>query len=171
MPCVVFVRGANVGGHNKFSTAQVASALEELGVRNVGAAGTFVVTKAAAVPKVRAAFAKLLPSGIDFAIVPVEKVEGLLASKPFAKMQPEVQAFVSVLMASPKKRPSLPLEKPADPWGVRVLALQGNLVLSLQNRALKQPVYPNQVVESVYGVPATTRGWPTFERIGAILEG
>ena len=43
MASVVFFRAANVGGHQVFQPGALAKKLGELGVVNLGAAGTYVV--------------------------------------------------------------------------------------------------------------------------------
>src|SRR6516225_210993 len=62
MALIVFIRGANVGGHRTFRPSIVARELSDYEVLNVGAAGTFVVRK----PGSRAEFRKALLRKLPF---------------------------------------------------------------------------------------------------------
>jgi len=55
-------------------------------------------------------------------------------------------------------------------WSVRFDRVQGVFALGLSQRRPEGFLFPNQVVERAVGVPATTRRWETFERIGTYIE-
>ena len=61
MAIVVFVRGANVGGHRRFRPSVVAKELQRYGVVNVGATGLFVVRNPGSPQKFRAELLRHLP--------------------------------------------------------------------------------------------------------------
>ena len=52
MALVVLLRGVNVGGHRTFRPAVLAQRLKHLDAVNIGAAGTFVIRRPVAAPKV-----------------------------------------------------------------------------------------------------------------------
>ena len=85
-------------------------------------------------------------------------------------MPPEAKRFLTVLQKPLRKRPALPIEAPAGrDWEVRILAIQGPFVLSLWRRMGKGVLYPNEVVEKTFGIPATTRNWNTISAIREIV--
>lgn len=79
---------------------------------------------------------------------------------------------MTVLAKRPRSLPRLPLSRPeGDDWQVRVVAVSGKFAVSLLRRLGRTILYPNEVVEKSFGVPATTRNWNTIEAIRDILEG
>lgn len=174
MPHVVFLRAANVGGRNVFRPAQLAAALAHLDVLNVGAAGTFVVRSRVPAASIRREVLELLPFQPRIAVRPAGEVLALVRSEPFrgVAFSKDLRGWVAVLDGRPKVRPPLPLARPAGKgWSVRFDRLEGAFALGLCRRRPGRFVFPNQVVESALGVPATTRWWETFERVASLLEG
>lgn len=146
---------------------------EKLGLVNIGAAGTFVSigdeSATAVEKKIRAA----LPFETDVIARPAEEILALAAS-PIGRKKPaeEIERFVTVLSDSPAKRPRLPLSQPPKGhWLVSAVQLEGRLVVCLRSvEAHGKGFYPNELVESAFGVSATTRGWPTITAICRVLE-
>ena len=175
MAFVVFMRGVNVGGHKTFRPASVAQDLAALDVVNVGAAGTFVVRKAIRPMALRAELGKRLPFEADLMICSAREVLDLIAQEPFPPARAgteEMRRFVTVMPRHPQPIPRLPVDKPSgEEWQVRVVAVYGRFALSLWRRLGRSIVYPNEVVEKMFGVPATTRSWNTLLKIKAVLEG
>jgi len=170
---VVFLRGANVGGKNVFRPAQLVAALAHLDVLNVGAAGTFVVRGKSSAAAIREEILSRLPFAPGIAIRPASEIRALARSGPFAgrPLAKDERAWAAVLCGKPTKRPSLPHLAPAGKdWSVRIERIEGSLVLGILHRRPKF-LFPNQVVEKEFGVPATTRWWDTIEKVAQILEG
>ena len=170
MSSVVFFRAVNVGGHQKFQPGKLAKELEQFGVVNIGAAGTFVVRENVSQTKLRDEVLRRLPFKPELMICPVREVLALARGDWFAYAPAgkDVGRFVSVLQKAPRAKPPLPLEQPAGKkWEVRVIAITGRFALSV--RRLGQ-TYSNAVVEKHLGVPATTRNWNTIEAIREVLE-
>ena len=172
MAHVVFLRGANVGGKNVFRPARLVADLAHLDLVNVGAAGTFVVRGKCTSAAVREEILRRLPFAPEIAIRPASEIRALVASAPFAKSRSkEERAWAAVLCGKPVKRPRLPLFAPAGKdWSVRIERIEGAFVLGTLHRRPRF-VFPNQVVEKEYAVPATTRWWDTVEKLARILEG
>jgi uncharacterized protein (DUF1697 family) len=169
---VVLMRAVNVGGHQKFKPAVLARELSSLGVTSLGAAGTFVVRGKATPAEVRKAFLAKLPFEPGMTILAGRDVLALVDADPFARVRAPAgaRAYVSVLAGKPTAAPKLPLLRPAgDDWQVRVFALEGPFALSLARRGSGPLVYPNEVVEAAFGVPATTRNWDTLRAIATAL--
>ena len=169
MSSVVFFRAVNVGGHQKFQPGKLAKELEQFGVVNIGAAGTFVVRENVSETKLRDEVLRRLPFKPELMICPAREVLALARGDWFADAPAgkDVGRFVSVLQKAPRAKPPLPLEQPAGKkWEVRVIAITGRFALSV--RRLGQ-TYSNAVVEKYLGTPATTRNWNTIESICKIL--
>ena len=174
MALVVFMRGANVGGHKTFRPAALAKELVALDVVNVGAAGTFVVRKPVSQAKLRAELSRRLPFKAELMICPARELLTLARKSPFSiqASKKDERGFVTILAKRPGALPPLPLSRPAgDDWQVKVVAASGKFVLSIWRRLGRSILYPNEVVEKSFGVPATTRNWNTIEAIRGILEG
>ena len=173
MAMVVFLRGANVGGHRKFLPTVLAEEMVDFDVINVGAAGTFVVGKTIGQQAVRAEFLRRLPFEAELVICPARDLINLMSGKPFPDGPSDAgeRPYVSVLTKSPRTLPSLPLTKPTgDQWQVKVIRVSGKFVLSLCRRLGGALIYPNEVVEKSFGVSATTRNWNTITSICEILK-
>ena len=170
MASVVFFRAVNVGGHQKFQPAQLARAMAEFGVVNIGAAGTFAVRGNVSPAKLAGEILRRLPFKPELMICPARDVLALARGNWFgdALAGKDIGRFVSVLQKAPRVKPPLPFEQPAGAkWEVRIVAITGRFALSL--RRLGQ-TYSNAVVEKHLGVPATTRNWNTIEAIREVLE-
>jgi hypothetical protein len=172
MPLVVFLRGANVGGHKAFSPSALAKKLSHLDIVNIGAAGTFVVRANVS----QALLRKEILSGLPFVsemMIATAKELHLAADSRFAAMSPgkDITTYVSVLAKRPAALPKLPIaQPPGKDWQVKLLAGVGRIVISHHRRAGRRLIYPNEVVEKHFGGPATTRNWSTIERIVALLR-
>jgi uncharacterized protein (DUF1697 family) len=174
MAVVVFLRGVNVGGHRTFQPSVLAQALAELGVVNVGAAGTFVVRKNVGQKAVRAEFLKKLAFEAEMMICPARDLVNLARSEPFPDdvSAKDARRYVSVMAKRPRGLPPLPLHQPlGDQWQVKIIGVSGLFALSLARRMGRALVYPNEVVEKKLGVPATTRNWDTILTVADILKG
>jgi len=178
MPSVVFLRGANVGGHRTFRPAALATELAKWKVVNVGAAGTFVALAEVAEATLERAIRKLLPFELPPGDVMIHSADSIaaLTESAFGKAsdagEGAVKRYVSVLAAAPAAIPALPIERPSDgAWQVRFVRVTGRFALSLHRRGdAKRLVYPNEVVERALAVRATTRDWNTIAAVRKILD-
>jgi uncharacterized protein (DUF1697 family) len=176
MRWVVFLRGVNVGKANRCQPAVIASQLSRLGVINIGAVGTFVVRKDVSVSALRAAMAKQLPFKCEIMICPARDIIKLAAKDPFSG-QPsgeKITRFVSVLAKSLPLPLPLPLNLPhclpsPDDWLLKIIAIEDQFVLGVYRREMKAIGYLGKI-EKLLGVPATTRGWNTIQKVVQILS-
>jgi uncharacterized protein (DUF1697 family) len=165
---VLFLRAANVGGHQRFRPSELVVALPGLGLRSFGAAGTFLMQATMPEARIRATLAEALPFEPSLAVVPAERLVALVRADPFAaEAEAEgARRFLSLLLAPPAVVPALPLERPEGAaWQVRVAAVEPWYALSLRRGEGAGVVYPNPMVERALAVPATTRGWPTIQQV------
>ncbi|KAF0246785.1 MAG: hypothetical protein FD180_315 [Planctomycetota bacterium] len=168
MNFAVFLRGANVGGARVFKPAALA---RELGVENIGAAGTFVARNRPSAAAVKKEFADALPIETEIIVVAAAEIAALVKREPFRKLPPGAKPVVTFLAAKPKLKTSFPLDVPKGPkWEVRLLGTEGAFVPGCYRVLGKLGHYPNEVVEKALGVPATTRSWGTVVKVSELLE-
>ena len=173
MVLVVFLRGVNVGGRKTFSPAQLARDLASFDVVNVGAAGTFVVRQKVARAVLRAAFAERLPFDAQLMICRGDELLGLAREEAVHDdaLDQNSRRFLSVMTQAPRKPLALPLaHPPGGKWQVKIVEARGRFVLSIWRQQGRTFVYPNEVVERNFGIPATTRTWSTIETVCRIVE-
>jgi uncharacterized protein (DUF1697 family) len=173
MALVVFIRGANVGGHRTFRPSIVARDLSDYDVLNVGAAGTFVVRKPGSRAKFRTALLRKLPFEAKIVLCDGRDLMRLETENPFGtEPSPrDVVRFVSILSEAGGVRASLPVTFPRDgEWLVRLIASEGQFVFGVYRRHMKTIGYLGRI-DKLYGVPATTRNWNTIIAIVRILKG
>jgi len=173
MPFIVFLRAANVGGHQTFQPSAIAKQMAALDVVNIGAAGTFVIRKPISRAALRAEFLKRLPFEPEMMICTARDVLALANETTFLSegSKKDIRPFVSVLAKRPGKLPKLPILQPVGAsWEVQVVSVIGCFALSLHRRQGPRGIYPNEVVEKQFGLPATTRNWNTIEAIYDILN-
>jgi uncharacterized protein (DUF1697 family) len=174
MPLVVFFRGVNVGGHKTFRPSALAKDMADFDAINVGAAGTLVVRKASSPAALRAVLEERLWFKTELMICHGGEILDLVKRDPFHDAPAEtkdLRRFVTVMAKAPRTLPPLPLEKLAgNKWEVRIINITGQFALSLWRRMGRAIVYPNAVVEKLFGIPSTTRSWNTISAIGDILN-
>jgi uncharacterized protein (DUF1697 family) len=173
MALVVFMRVVNVGGHNSFQPAVLARAMAALDVVNIGAAGTFVVRGKVAQAWLRAEFRRRLAFDAEMMICPGRELLELTERDPFSESSPskETRGYVSIMDKRPRALPKLPVSRPdGNDWQVKVCDVLGRFAVSLHRRLGRTLVYPNEVVEKHFGVPATTRNWDTITAICELLK-
>jgi len=172
MALVVFLRGVNVGGHRTFRPSILAQQLKRYDAVNIGAAGTFVIRSAVTQRELRAELQRRLPFETQIMFCTGQDVLAMAAGDPFANepVRSDVVRFVSVLASRPRLLPSLPLSVPADgTWLVRILARENRFVFGMYRRHMKTIRYLG-LIDSLFGVPVTTRNWNTFTAIVNLLR-
>ena len=165
MASVVFFRAVNVGLHQRFSPATLAKELSKLGVVNIGAAGTFAVKSNISDVKLKDEILRHLSFKPELMICPASEVLALGDGKVFGRISDgqDVKPFLTVMQKAVLPTPKLPIDYPAGgKWEVRIVAVAGRFVLTLRRSG---GLYSNAVVEKLFGVPATTRGWNTVATV------
>jgi len=171
MRWVVFLRAVNVGGANRCQPALIAKELAKFGVVNIGAVGTFVVREDVNESALRAAIAKKLPFKCEIMICPAKEIVDLAKENPLkGETSNDIDAHVTILARRPTKLPKLPFYAPSkDKWEIKISRVVETAALSLRRRVEHGHLYPNQIVEKLFGIPATTRTWNTIEKVAKIL--
>ena len=173
MSWVVLLRGANVGGHRTFRPTEFVAALPDLALRSIGAAGTFIAATPLSESKVRASIRATLPFETTVTVVSGAAVARLLRHPPTPvdPNNPRERRFATVSDRPLPRGPSVPIVAPNDDaWQVRIQAVDGPFAIGVYRRLGPRNLYPSEVVEKAFGVPATTRWWETIESIGRCLE-
>jgi uncharacterized protein (DUF1697 family) len=170
MALVVFLRGANVGGHRTFRPSALAKELSAYDVVNVGAAGTFVVRNPGPREKFLAELRRKLPFETEIMVCEGRDVLRIETRNPFGtKTSAQVVRFVSVLSkagGAPSKAVKLPEE---GAWLVRIIGAKNQFVFGEYRRHMKTIGYLGQL-DKLCGAPVTTRNWNTMNAIARILK-
>ncbi len=172
MALVIFLRGVNVGGHRTFRPAMVAKQLETFGVVNVGAAGTFVVTKPGKRESFRAELLRTLPFETQIMVCEGRDLLKLATENPFgARSAPkDTVRFVSVLVKKIRVELPLPLQlPPGGKWSLRIVEIRKQFVLGEYRRHMEAIRYLGQL-DKLLGVPATTRSWNTIMTVVKLIK-
>ncbi len=172
MAQVVFLRGINVGGFRSFRPTMLARELENYGVINIGAAGTFVVCKPQTHARMLHEFRHRLPFDTEIMICSGRELIEAAAGNPIDRLKPNpnLVRFVSVLKRTPRDMPAIPLQVPRKGnWLVRVLSVRGRLLFGVYRREMKAISCLSEI-DKLFGSPATTRSWSTICAVVKILE-
>lgn len=168
MALVAFLRGVNVGGHRTFRPSVLARELARFDVVNIGAAGTFVARGTVTQARFRDELTRRLPFATRIMICDARDLFALEAADPFrdAPRGGDIVHFVSVMARRPRQLPATPVSLPAKgPWVLRVLGTERRFVTGVYRRQMKAIRYL-EMVDTLCGVPVTTRNWNT---IGSVI--
>jgi uncharacterized protein (DUF1697 family) len=171
MALVVFLRGVNVGGHRTFRPSILAKELEDFGVVNIGAAGTFVIREAVAQAKLRAEILRRLPFEAQIMICEGRDLIRIASIDPFVDVPsgPTFVRFVSVLAKSTRPLPAFPVHfPPSGEWLLKVITVQDRFLFGVHRRVMKAVSFLGQL-DKLCGVPVTTRNWNTIQSIAKLL--
>lgn len=172
MALVIFLRGVNVGGHRTFRPSVLAGQMKDYGVINIGAAGTFVVSKPVSQRWLRSELARRLPFETKVMICTGEELTSAVSDDPFAGQPscPDIIHFVTVLAETPKVLPPLPACVPQDGrWLLKILCVRGQFLFGVYRREMKAIRCFSQI-DKVFGAPGTIRNWNTIQSILKVLK-
>ena len=172
MTLVAFLRGVNVGGHRRFRPSLLAKELSAYAIVNVGAAGTFVVRKPGSRARFLTDLRRRLPFDAEIGLCDARDLQRLEKTNPFGDEAPrsDVVRFVSVLTKTGRVRDTLPVCLPnKEDWLVRIVGFDGRFVFGEYRRHMKTIGYLGKL-DSLFGVPATTRNWNTIQQIIGLLK-
>ncbi len=172
MALVTFLRGINVGGHRTFRPSILANQLKEYGVVNIGAAGTFVVSKQVSQTRLRSELLRRLPFEAKVMMCTAQELIEAASDNPFDGAPPpsDIVRFVSVLTKPPRVLPSIPIRIPGSgKWLLRILSMHDRFLFGLYRREMKA-ISCLSAIDKLFGVPATTRNWNTITAILKVLK-
>jgi uncharacterized protein (DUF1697 family) len=178
MTHVAFLRAVNVAGHATLKMTDVNRAFVSAGcenVRTVIQSGNVLFecngSAKAPIDKVRSNLTKLAGTEVQMMVRTQQQMQDIVNASPFQEYETrrELKCYIAFLASDPVKQPPLPLlsEKEA----LEIFRVAGREVFLLSRRK-KTGMYgfPNGVVESEFGVAATTRNWSTIRKIAAFLQ-
>src|SRR6478672_283678 len=119
-----------------------------------------------------ALIAKELAFKCEIMICPAKEIVDLTKENPLkGETGNDIDAHVTILAKRPTKLPKLPIYAPSKgKWEIRISRVVETAVLSLRRRVEGGRLYPNQIVEKLCGIPATTRTWNTIEKVAKTLR-
>ena len=171
MALVVLLRGVNVGGHKTFRPTALVKQLQHLDVVNIGAAGTFVIRKPVAQAQLRAELARCMPFDTEIMICQGRDILRMMSANPFAD-EPEgkdLVRFVSLLARRPPLTPATPMMfPPTGQWLMKILGRDNRFVFGIYRRQMKAVSYLG-TIDRLFGTPATTRNWNTYNEIARVI--
>ncbi len=158
MAQAIFLRAANVGGHNVFRPKDFAAEHPELALTNIGHAGTFVSRRDDA--ELRSGLIAALPVAVPVAVVGQAAVKALVAE--FPGVRAGAKAEVTVHLEPPKA--ALPLD-----WSVgdEVVLLADHGWCVVTDRIPGGRIDLGKAIAAAVGVPGTTRSWSVMEKVAA----
>jgi uncharacterized protein (DUF1697 family) len=172
MATVIFLRGVNVGGHRTFRPSVLANELQEYGVINIGAAGTFIVCKPVSQKRLRAELLRRLPFEAEVMMCTGQELIAAVSDHPFKGEPPssDIVRFVSVLAKTPQVLPSIPVSIPAQGrWLLKVLSTHDRLLFGIYRREMKA-IRCFSAMDKIFGAPGTIRNWNTITAIVKLLD-
>jgi uncharacterized protein (DUF1697 family) len=171
MAWAVFLRGVNVGGGRPFLPSAFAKEQTDLGLVNLGAAGTFVARAPVSAVRLRKAISDRLPFETEVLVCPGAEILDLLRSDHFGPVPAGAKATLTVLARAPPHAPRLPIHVPDEAaWEAKVVDVRARYVFGVYRRLSNRLTYTNPVIERAFGIPGTTRGWATVESLGKVLS-
>lgn len=172
MALIVLLRGANLG-KRRFSPVKLAKDLAHLELTNIGAAGTFVVSKRVAQAALRKEIAGELPwDDPDMVILKEDEVRDALEAGAKLAAPSGALRFGVALPKAPGKV-ELPVEATAKDgkWAMRIDALAGRVALGARRRWSETGAYSTKPLDAAIGFDrGTMRDWTTWKKIGAALD-
>ena len=161
-----------MGGHRTFRPSILTQGLSDYGVVNVGAAGTFVVREPGSKTKFRAALMRKLPfeAKVDLRRSrshPPRDGESVSGRAITARYRSICEHPVE--SRRPPRSPPVTFP-PEGEWLVRVMASKEQFVFGVYRRRMKTIGYLGRI-DTLFGVPATTRNWNTILAVVRILKG
>lgn len=173
MAIVVFLRGANAGGHRRFRPSLVAKELRGFDVVNVGATGLFVVRNPGSGQTFRSELVRRLPFDTQVVLCKGTDVLDLESRSPFQRITVDRDhvRFVSILTGPlPGPLPAMPFGIPSnDDWYVRIVGRKNQFIFGVYRRHMKTISYLGQI-DKALGVPVTTRNWNTIHAVLKVLK-
>lgn len=172
MALVVLIKGVNVGGRRSFRPTALSKELRRLDVVNIGSAGTFVVRTAISRTRLREEIQRRLPFEAEVMICAGSDIIRLASTELFntERVDANLVRFASFLAKRPISAAPIPLHLPSrGDWCVRILDQHDRFALGVYRREMRTIRYLDQL-ETVFGVPVTTRSWSTISSIVRVLK-
>jgi uncharacterized protein (DUF1697 family) len=171
---VAFLRAINVRGHAIITMTDLCTAFDAAGCRNVSSfiqSGNIIFETAASDPaalfnRVRRQVRDLAGGETGIVFRRISALEALARAKPFEGLEGDraLKLYAVFLSDQPRVKPTLPLVEPKE--RLEAIGMKGLDVLLVSRRKPSGMYgFPNNFIEKVLGVPATSRNWNTVTKI------
>jgi uncharacterized protein (DUF1697 family) len=171
---VAFLRGINVGGQKLIKMEDLNLSFANLGFKNIKTliqSGNVLfesmeMSEAELAKKIGKRLEKDLGFSVPLMLQTRQSIEALVKHNPFKAVKPgvDVKLYVAFLAEEPKFKPALPLKSPKK--DIEILGVSQRMVFCLAFPAGEGRYgFPNPMVESEFGVLATTRNWNTILKL------
>ena len=168
-----FLRGINVGGRKIVKMDELASAFTRLGLSNVrthlqSGNVTFETargSRAGLERRIEKAMVGLMGDDVAVFLRTIMELEEILELDPFQGRRADGKAkrYVTFISRELRKVPALPLFSPRR--DVEIIRIRGRDLFSESHVIGGRYGFPNNFIESEFGVVATTRNWMTLKKI------
>ena len=175
MEYVAFLRGINVGGHKSVKMADLRTAFEAMGFRNVRtvlASGNvvFEASPPASSEEAAARIAEGLEQTFGYPVSVTVRTRGdlrrLVDSDPFngVTRTPDTRLYITFLSQPAKSRPDFAYESPRGGLTIRRISpgeVAGMVILSPGHGTTELMA----LLDKEFGAAITTRSWDTIEKV------
>jgi uncharacterized protein (DUF1697 family) len=178
MTFIALLRAINVGGHATVTMSDLKRNFTAAGCRKVRTyiqSGNVVFESPGSVtkilPVIRGKLRPLLGKEPLVFVRTASELDALVRSNPFAPFDtdPTLKLYVAFLERKPRGRLQLPLIHAKE--ALDIVAVKGRDALVVSRRKPNGLYgFPNNVVEEVLGVSATTRNWNTVRKLAAFVR-
>ncbi len=173
---VAFLRGVNVGKHNRLKTKDLCQRLMLLGLKNVSGykqSGNVLFEAPsedtnAISRSIQEELRKLVENNVEVFLRTIPQLKGFVKADPFKGINSDTtKTFVTFMSDKPAVEPSCPIKSPK--MDVEVILVRDREAFSLSYlRNDDRFGDPNGFIEATFKVSATTRNWNTIEGIAAV---
>ena len=176
MKYAAFLRGINVGGRNIIRMEELNNIFVSArftGVKTLIQSGNVVfcseIADTASVrDKVETALMTSLGYTVETFILPFDDLSSIVNLNPFKGIQKsaKVKFYISLLGGKPASGIKLPAFSPKK--DLELFCIKGNNAFILSHEINGSFGFPNNFVEEITGLKATTRNWNTMEKLARI---
>lgn len=169
---VVFLRGINVGGHNKVPMQELRKVFEKQGFQNVKTLLTTgnVVFEGEKKPtdNLPDILEEIFGFEIDTIILPFEIITKIVKSNPFKAIEitPKIRFYVTFLGETPKTKLKIPYY--SEDGSYRIIELTDTAVFSILNLEKMGTTQLMNILEKGFGRNITTRNYNTVTKIAEL---
>lgn len=175
---VAFLRSINVGGKNLIKMDQLSKTFEMLGFKNLRTyiqSGNVIfdsklTDEKLILSKTEKELHKLLSKNVILVVRHADEIKLIVKSNPFLKIKfaPSTKLYVSLLKDDLKQKPKLPIL--SDKKDVEIFHITKREIYSITSEINGRFGFPNNFVEEVLKVSATTRNWNTILKISELIN-
>ena len=170
---IAFLRGINMGGHNKIKMDDLTRLFESLALKNVTTfiqSGNVTFETAgknadALARRIGDALQESLGNEVPVFLRTLSEIQDLVKLDPFKAITADAgdKKYVVFLYAEPGREPVLPLRSARE--GLEAFHIRKREVFVLSRNVNGRFGFPNNFIEKELGVPATTRNWTTVSKL------